>query len=144
MNDDFWKKETARRVASAKNVLLSVAATANDSQSLRDAIVSALVELDPQTPFVTSGFATKLRDFEKHISVSSGGDVADAATYGDFHNLKSVCDTHGSHVAIVIDAEGEVVCLAPVEVARLVARLLDGSDVFADDALPGATVECDA
>ena len=91
-------------------------------------------------------FAIEPRDFEKHIFLRSDGDVHDQATEDDFHYFKDVCSTHGSHVAIVIDAEGEFVCLAPVAVARLIARLLDDCGEFGDDmdAVDGADAEGDA
>jgi hypothetical protein len=43
-------------------------------------------------------------------------------------------------VAVVIDAEGEIVCFAPIAVARVIARLLDESKDFGDDASPADSV----
>lgn len=80
-------------------------------------------------------FAVNPEDFGKHIFVTSGGDVDDQATLDDFINLKDVCEKNGSHVAIVVDAEGEIICFAPVAVARIIAKLLDESGDFGDDLL---------
>jgi hypothetical protein len=130
---EFYKMESARRVSRSKEILSLDAIT--EPNDFRKALFSALVALDPRTPFITTGFAVELHDFEKHIRVSSGGGIPDKATYGDFHSLNLVCEKAGTHVAIVIDAEGEIVCLAPIAVAMLIARLLDKSEEFADDAI---------
>ena len=88
-------------------------------------------------------FATELRDYEKAIFLVSDGDPSDKATADEFRELEMVCEKYGSHVATVIDAEGEIVCFAPVAVARLIARLLDASAEFGDDMGPAKGV-CDA
>ena len=137
MTNDFDALQSARCVLAANVVLSSAEAKTNNPAVLRKCLFSALVALEPETAFVKSDFATELRDYEKHISVSSGGDVADSATYGDFHHMVRVCEENGSHVAIVIDAEGSYVCLAPVAVAQLIAQILDASKEFAEDAYRG-------
>ena len=81
-------------------------------------------------------FAVEPRDFEKSIFLQSDGDAQDRATVDDFQHLADVCSKFGSHVAIVVDAEGEFVCLAPVAVARVIARLLDESQNVGDDIQP--------
>lgn len=82
-------------------------------------------------------FAVDPKDYEKHIFLQSDGDVHDRATEKDFLLLKDVCSKYGSHIATVIDAEGEIVCFAPVAVARIIARLLDESKDFGDDLFVG-------
>jgi hypothetical protein len=85
-------------------------------------------------------FAVEPKDFEKRIYLLADGEVKAQASEHDFRRLKDVCAKNDSHVAVVIDAEGEIVCFAPIAVARVIARLLDESKDFGDDASPADSV----
>jgi len=81
--------------------------------------------METRTPFVTSGFATRPEDLEKYFSISGGEDTSDSASIGDFEHARSVCEKYGTHIAMVIDAEGEYVCFAPQPIAKLIKDLLN-------------------
>ena len=71
---------------------------------------------------ILGGFVTRLCDLEKMIFVDSGGDLAARAE--DFVRMEAACMRHGGRVATVVDAEGELVAFAPVELAIKIAALL--------------------
>lgn len=73
-------------------------------------------------------FATKPHELEKEIGLASDGEPAAAAHLVDLELMQSVCAANKTHVAVVIDAESEIVCLAPLYIARLIAKLLTESD----------------
>lgn len=73
-------------------------------------------------------FATVPEDLEKNLFLESGG--AEQASIGQWDSLNETCRKYGSKVVAVLDAEGEIVCLAPVEIARLIVTLMNESDAI--------------
>lgn len=71
------------------------------------------------------GGAVKLEDLEKHIFLVSDGEHV--TTTGEFLEMKKVCEENGSRIVTVIDAESELVCFAPFEIAVEIAKLLDNN-----------------
>lgn len=80
------------------------------------------------------GFAVKPKDFEKDVMLDSGGEpMEDSLLMAYYNNLRDTCSENNSNVAVVIDSEGKIVCLAPVAVASIIAKLLNQSKDFGEE-----------
>ena len=77
---------------------------------------------------MSHGFATKPEDLEKFCGLESGGE--ETATIDDFLYVEKVCAQYQSKIVRVIDAEGETVCFAPIDIAKLISKLLNECDAF--------------
>lgn len=68
--------------------------------------------------------ATRPEDLERYLSVLT--DYPAAAN--DFVRMQKKCAKYGSEAVVVVDAEGELVCIAPQAIAERIAELLNADE----------------
>jgi hypothetical protein len=74
-----------------------------------------------------SGFATKSEDLEPYFFLPSGGE--EMASEVDFLRMRATCTHYDTYPTCVVDAEGELVCIAPKAIAEHIAKLMnEGAD----------------
>ena len=73
------------------------------------------------TGAVASGFATRPEDLELYVSVTPDEEVNAAHYVG----LQMTCSANDTILALVVDAEGEYVCIAPKEIAEFIVELMN-------------------
>ncbi len=62
-------------------------------------------------------------DLEPNFFLYSDGE--EATSLGEFCDLRNGCNVHGSMLVTVVDAECQVVCFAPLDIARKIVELLN-------------------
>lgn len=68
-------------------------------------------------------FLTKPEEIDRYCALPSGGE--EEATREDFDFMEKVVKRNGSKLVLVVDAEGEHICIAPEKVAEYIAKLIN-------------------
>ena len=72
-------------------------------------------------------YLTKPEHIEAYVYLDGDAEESAVGAFGDdgYRIMRDVCIEHGTWPAAVFDAEAEIICVAPLEIAEWLVRLIN-------------------